>query len=71
MIVIKIEIWPQGDMSKARILGVGTITNTGQGKPELGQYEAFFDSTGPGGPKHREARIGRFKRQEKDSWEHI
>jgi len=69
MIVIKIEIWPDGDLSKARILGVGTIANTGLGTPKLGQYRAFFDSTGPSGPKHREALIGRFKRQEKDSWE--
>ena len=69
MIVIKIEIWPHGDTSKARILGVGTIANTGQGTPELGRYRAFFDSIGPGGSQHREAAIGRFKRQEKDSWE--
>ena len=69
MIVIKIEIWPHGDMSKARLLGVGTITNTGEGTPELGKYRAFFDSEGPSGHQHREARIGRFKRQEKDSWE--
>jgi len=69
MLVIKIEIWPHGDMTKARLLGVGTIANTGEGTPELGRYRAFFNSTGPSGPKHREARIGRFKRQEKDSWE--
>jgi len=69
MIVIRIEIWPHGDMSKARIIGYGNIANTGQGTPELGQYRAFFDSMGPSGLQHREVRIGRFKRQEKDSWE--
>ena len=69
MIVIRIELWPHGDMSKARILGTGIIANTGQGTNEVGQYKAFFDSMGPSGPQHREARIGRFKRQEKDSWE--
>lgn len=69
MIVIKIEIWPHGDMSKARILGVGTIANTGQGTNQVGQYEAFFDSMGPGGSQHREAVVRHFKRQEKDAWE--
>ena len=69
MIVIRIEIWPHGNMSQARILGHGTIANTGQGTPELGVYEASFDSVGLDGPKYREVRIRRFKRQEKDSWE--
>ncbi len=69
MLVIRIEIWPHGDMSKARILGVGTIANTGQGTNEVGRYRAFFDSAGPDGSQHREACIGHFKRQEKDSWE--
>jgi len=68
MIVIRIELWPDGDMSKARILGHGTITNTG-GSNTFGSYKAFFKSTGLTGPQHTEARIGRFKRQEKDSWE--
>ncbi len=68
MIVITIELWPGGDSSKARILGRGSIANTG-GSNEVGSYRAFFHSTGPGGPKTRYASVGRFRRLKKDSWE--
>lgn len=69
MLVIRIEIWPDGNMSKARILGHGTISNISPDTLELGSYEASFDSMGPGGPIYREAVVERFKRQERDSWE--
>jgi hypothetical protein len=38
MLVVKIEMWPQGDHTKARSIGVATIANTG-GDTTLGDYE--------------------------------
>jgi hypothetical protein len=38
MIVIKLEMWPKGDPSRARSLGVGTISNVG-GTTDTGDYE--------------------------------
>lgn len=37
MIVIRLELWPKGDESRKRVLGVGEITNVG-GTPEVGDY---------------------------------
>lgn len=38
MLVVRIELWPYGDSSRARTLAVGTITNTGTGSPTVGNY---------------------------------
>jgi hypothetical protein len=38
VIVIKLEMWPKGDSSRARSLGVGTISNVG-GSADTGDYE--------------------------------
>jgi hypothetical protein len=38
MIVIKLEMWPRGDHSRARSLGVATIANVG-GTADTGDYE--------------------------------
>lgn len=38
MIVIKMELWPRGDESRKRDLGVAHIANVG-GDEELGNYE--------------------------------
>lgn len=38
MLVIKIELWPRGDHTRARSLGVATIENVG-GDPKTGDYE--------------------------------
>ena len=69
MIVITIELWPHGDSAKARILGRGSISNTGLGSHKLGSYRAFFHSMGPGDPQTRYASVSRFKRLEKGPWE--
>ena len=69
MLVIRLEIWPKGDMSKARILSIGTISNTGQGSHSIGEYRAIFDSSGLDGSKHKEVSVGHFKRLEKGVWE--
>lgn len=38
MLYVRIELWPRGVREKARVLGEGTITNTGIGGPTLGEY---------------------------------
>lgn len=38
MIVIKIELWPLGDKTKAQILGEIEITNDGAGTRDTGNY---------------------------------
>mgnify|MGYP001304080439 CR=1 FL=1 len=45
MLVIKIELHPGGDASKARCMGSAVIINDASGTQELGNYKAlFFDS---------------------------
>lgn len=38
MIVVKIEIWPLGNHTKSRLLGVCSIVNDGTGDKKLGNY---------------------------------
>ena len=38
MVVVKIEIWPHGDESKAREIGRAQIANVG-GTADVGEYE--------------------------------
>lgn len=39
MIVIKVEMWPLGDESKAYEIGRGVIANDGTGTDERGNYD--------------------------------
>jgi hypothetical protein len=39
VIVIRMELWPRGDESKKRLLGVAQIANVG-GTADLGDYDA-------------------------------
>lgn len=39
MLIIRIEMWPKGDHTRARSLGIATIANVG-GTAEAGDYEA-------------------------------
>jgi hypothetical protein len=41
VIVIRLELWPQGDESKKRLLGVAQIANVG-GTADLGDYDAII-----------------------------
>lgn len=45
MIVIRIEMWPQGDESRKRTLGVGHITNTGAQTLFTGATHGDYDVT--------------------------
>lgn len=42
MLAIKIELWPYGDQSKAKVLGMCMIANDGTGDQETGNYYAIF-----------------------------
>lgn len=50
MLVIKIELWPYGDSSKATLLGQGTITNdrSSSDPKEDGNYDFTFKTIGDG-----------------------
>ena len=39
MVVVKIELWPNGDKEKARTLGAMTISNDGTGDASSGNYD--------------------------------
>lgn len=38
MIYVRIELWPKGDMTNARVIGEGTIANVG-GSGSYGAYD--------------------------------
>ena len=46
MVVVKIELWPGGDKSKARLLGVATIANQGTGDATHGNYKVDLTHSG-------------------------
>jgi len=46
MIVVKIELWPFGDHTKSRLLGVCSITNDGTGDLKHGNYNAALSHAG-------------------------
>ena len=57
MLVVKVEIWPNGNRKKLRTLGVGVIANDGTGTLAIGNYDAAF---GPGSsPKPEQCKGGR------------
>jgi hypothetical protein len=42
MLVIKVELWPYGDESRAEQIATGVIANDGTGTAEVGRYVSFF-----------------------------
>jgi len=46
MIVVKIELWPHGNESKAREIGRCNIWNDGTGTKERGNYKAELKHAG-------------------------
>ncbi len=46
MVVVKIELWPGGDQSKARTLGMAMITNDGSGDVATGSYDVELSHSG-------------------------
>lgn len=54
MIIIRLEMWPRGDHTRARSLGVATVANMG-GDAKVGHYEAILFKA-PEYSKHAETR---------------
>lgn len=46
MVVVRIELWPGGDESKARSLGTATITNNASGNDVNGNYDVALSHSG-------------------------
>jgi hypothetical protein len=42
MLVVKIELWPFGDPTRAKTLATGMIANTGAGTPTRGDYRVLL-----------------------------
>lgn len=46
MVYVRIEIWPGGRRSLARVLGEATITNDGTGSEDTGNYRVLLSKIG-------------------------
>lgn len=46
MIVVNIELWPGGDKTRARPIGVVTVANDGTGTPVAGNYKYALSHAG-------------------------
>lgn len=42
MLVVRIELWPHGDMARRKTLATGFIANTGTGTPARGNYRVVL-----------------------------
>jgi hypothetical protein len=42
VIYIRMELWPYGDRSMAKVIGEGVIANDGQGTSTSGNYNSWF-----------------------------
>lgn len=51
MIVVKIELWPNGDKDQARLQGIGFIANDGTGTVSVGNYDVHLSHSGKYLPK--------------------
>lgn len=71
MIVLKIELWPHGDSSKARSLGLGIIVNEGTGDPTHGNYFVSLRSAGKQARKWKEGKVAMFPRKRLLAWDLI
>jgi hypothetical protein len=74
MLVIKIEMWPRGDASKARLLGEGRICNEG-GDMKTGNYSVNllkspeYAKDGNVGKSWRKGTVSGFPRQKLGPWD--
>lgn len=46
MVIVKIELWPHGDESRATPLGTIKITNDGTGNEAFGNYDVSLSHSG-------------------------
>ena len=71
MIVIKVEIWPYGDASKARSLGVAVIVNDGTGRATSGNYSVHLSTAGDHARKWKSGKVKQFPRKKLLAWDLI
>jgi hypothetical protein len=71
MIVVKIEMWPQGDSSKAREIGFMRIANEGDhpDHPKRGNYKARIMRRGSRSAVQRESDVENYPRLSYSVWE--
>lgn len=46
MIIVRIELWPLGDPTKKRLLGIAKIANDGTGDKKQGNYNVELSHAG-------------------------
>lgn len=67
MIVVFIEVWPKGDQSKAKTLGMAEMTNDGTGSNTHGNYRLKL--VGKTSRYRRQSVTTDFPRKSRNIWE--
>jgi hypothetical protein len=68
MIVVRIELWPKGDATKAEHLGTARIVNDGTGTPDLGHYAVELSKWRSDKP-WKSGRLENFPRKQFGPWD--
>ena len=69
MLVVRIELWPGGDESRKRILGLAHIINDGTGDENTGNYVVRLFRWGSDGRIWKSAQLFGFKRKRLGPWD--
>lgn len=70
MLVVTVELWPQGDRAQARHLGTATIANDGTSRsPEVGNYSVTLSKWGRPKVAWRRGIVNGFRRQRFGPWD--
>jgi len=67
MIVVRVELWPQGDQERASIMGVAMIENVG-GDRDFGEYRVHLSKFGGEGIWKR-GKVSGFQRRRLGPWD--
>jgi hypothetical protein len=69
MLVVKIEFWPFGDQSKAKVIGKAEIANDATSpSTDIGNYDIRIVQSGDAGRFNRKVRIEGFPRKKLGAW---
>ena len=68
MIVVWMELWPGGDSTHARSLGMATITNDGSGTHLRGNYNVVLYKGGKKRSTYKQTRVEGFTRRRSNAW---
>jgi len=69
MIVVTVELWPLGDESLKRHLGIAVIANDATGTPTIGNYRVVFSKAGRPKAEWRRAAVSGFPRKRLGAWD--